>query len=318
MPTATKRYIKRTVARLYGMIEGITIDCKLNEKEISSLYNWMESHIFLINIEPFKGLWALLNDILEDQVIDHDEKEELLEWCSEIINERGFLEGFTAVFRTLHGILSGIVADKKITEDEIKGLEDWLLDYEDLKQWWPMNEISAMIKDIMEDGRIDKKEHRRLSEYFHDFVELPLEHVKIHDEEYMFNRHLRSHSPFFKPIASICKKDPKITFQDNYFCFTGPAVSGSRKDLSSIVKTLGGMATNTIINNLDYLVIGAQSSPAWIYSTYGRKIETAMQKNKFKNQVNIIQEKDFIKAATKKGGIDILPNPKTPPFNLTY
>jgi len=318
MPTATKTYITRTIARLYGIIEGITIDCRLNENEISGLCNWMERHIFLVDVEPFKGLWPLLNDILEDQIIDNDEKEELLEWCSEIINERGFLEGFTSVFRTLHGILGGIAVDKKITGDEIKGLEDWLLDYEAFKQWWPINEISTIVREVLKDGRIDEKEHRLLLEYFHDFAEQPLEHVTLHDKEYMFDRNLKSHSPFFEPIASICEKDPKITFQNNYFCFTGPAVSGCRKDLLNIVKKLGGMTTNTIIKKLDYLVIGAQSSPAWIYSTYGRKIEKFMQKNKIKNQVYLIQEKDFIEAATKAGGMDILPNPKTPPFNLTY
>ena len=318
MPTATKTYITRTIARLYGMVEGLTIDYQLNEKEISGLYNWMESHISLVEVEPFKGLWALLNDILEDQVIDNDEKEELLEWCSEIINERGFLEGLTSVFRTLHGILSGIVADEKITKDELRGLEDWLLDYEDLQQWWPMNEISSMIKEVLKDGKIDKAEHKRLSEYFNDFVEYPLEHVTLHDKEYLTNKHLNCHSPFFKPIASICEKNPEINFQGSYFCLTGPAVSGSRKDLSYMVNKLGGIAANTIVNKLNYLVIGAQSSPAWIYSTYGRKIETVIQKNQSKNNIHIIQEKDFVAAAIKKGGMKILPNPDTPPFSFTF
>jgi len=139
----------------------------------------------LIDTEPFKGLWALLKDILEDQVIDQDEKEELLEWCSEIINERGFLEGFTPVFRALHGILGGIVVDGKVTEDELKSLKDWLLDYEELEQWWLMDEITALIKNVLKDGKIDENEHKKLSEYFNNFAEYPLEHVKIHDEEYL-------------------------------------------------------------------------------------------------------------------------------------
>lgn len=315
MHTASKTYITRTIARLYGMIEGITIDCRLNDMEITRLFNWMETHGFLTDIEPFRGLWSLLNDILEDQVIDSDEKKALLEWCAEALNERGFIEGFTPVLRSIHGILGGILADEKITADELKGLQDWLIDYEKYEDWWPISEISALIKNILKNKLINEKEHKKLSEFFQDFSEHPLEHVKTHDEEYHPGNLLGSHAPFFMPIATICEKNPRIEFHEKKFCFTGPAVSGSRKVLSGIVVQLGGFAHNNIVNGLDYLVIGAQSSPAWAYSTYGRKIESAMQKNKKTKFIHIIQEKDFVRAALDEGGQNFFPKSKAMQFS---
>ncbi len=40
-----------------------------------------------------------------------------------------------------------------------------------------------------------------------------------------------------------------------------------------MVTQSGGIPINSIVKELDYLVIGAQASLAWLYSTCGRKIE---------------------------------------------
>lgn len=318
MPNAINTYFHRTMTRVYGTIEGISIDCRLNEKEIAALYNLMECHLALAEVEPFKGLWNLLNDILADQIIEKSEKEELLEWCADTINERGFLKDSTEIVRTLHGVIGGVVADQKITTDELEGLRDWLIDYEQFQDWFPLNQLSDLIDHVLEDGKIDKKEHEILSGFFKDFSEIPLDKVVLHDDEYMFNKHIKSLSPFFKPISSICEINPSICFKNKKFCFTGPAKTGKRKDLSKIIEQLGGLTSRTVVKDLDYLIIGAQSSPAWAYSTYGRKIETAMERNKKNKSTFLIQEKDFIKAAIQKGGSTILPDPEKPPFILTY
>ena len=318
MPTAATTYFHRTMTRLYGTIEGLTIDCRLNEKEIAALYNWMGRHVALAEHEPFKGLWNLLNDILADQIIDEGEKEELLEWCANTIDERGFLKEFTQIARTLHGVIGGIIADDKITTDELEGLKDWLIDYEQFQDWWPLNQLNELIEHVLEDGKIDKEEHKLLTAFFKDFTETPLDEVILHDNEYVFEKHMRSISPFFQPISSICEINPEICFENKKFCFTGPAKTGKRKDLSSMVEQLGGSCSKAVVKDLNYLIIGAQSSPAWAYSTYGRKIETVMEKNKEKKSVVLIQEEDFINAAIQVGGPDILPDPENPPFILTY
>lgn len=201
MSKATSTYFNRTINRLYGIIEGLTIDCKLNDKEMAALYNWLESHVNLVDVEPFKGLWNILNDILADQIIEVEEKEELLEWCAEAINQRGFLQGPTEIIRTLHGLIGGILADKTITVEELEGLQDWLIDYEQFQDWWPLNELGQLIEHVLEDGKIDKNEHKILLTIFGDFAESSLDTVTLHDEEYMFEDHMKSLSPFFKPIS---------------------------------------------------------------------------------------------------------------------
>jgi len=86
--------------------------------------------------------------------------------------------------------------------------------------------------------------------------------------------------------------------------------------LFKAVEELGGIAHKSIVKGLDYLVIGAQASPAWVYSTYGRKIESVMQKKKNDEScgTQIVNEYDLVCAIKKTGGESILPDPNQPLF----
>ncbi len=316
MSVATRSYIKNAIERLYGIIGGISINYHINDQEIIAMKNWIDTHELMHNLEPFKGLNTILMDILDDGVIDEDERKELLEWCSEILNDHGFLDGYTQIIRRLHGIFSGIMCDSVIKPNELEGLKDWLFDYEDLHGWWPINQLISLINDVLKDGKVDDKEHSTLQQFFTDFEEQVIENPQIHDDEYWLNRHMISPRPVFKPIDSICESCPEIIFNYKKFCLTGPAATGKRKDLFGVIESLGGIPCKNPIMDLDFLIIGAQSSPAWIYSTYGRKIESVMQRKKMNTdcQTQIIKEYDFIQAVKKMGGENIIPDPNQPLF----
>jgi hypothetical protein len=298
-----KAYIQRSIERLYGIIQGIDIDCHINDQEIIALKKWLDTHDALHNEEPFRDLVYLISDILEDGVIDPDERTELSEWCSEALNERGFLGCVTQSMRRLHGVMSGIVCDGKIQAEELTGLQDWLLDYEQMKDWWPFNELKKILDQILADGKVDQEEQQALRDFFLNFTEQVIEDPNIHDNEYWMDPRMISMSPVFKPISIICEPSPAIRFKDKLFCFTGPAASGKRTHLVSVVEQLGGAHRNNPVINLDYLVIGAQASPVWVYSTYGRKIETVIQRKEASSncQTQIIKEVDFVAAVEKRG-----------------
>jgi len=297
MTIATKTYFKRTIERLCGIIEGIAIDYRINGKELGELQKWIESHPAMHDIEPFRGLAALLEDIIADEIFTKEEHNELLEWCSDIINEKGLFDNVAQATMRLHGVCQGIACDKKITLEELESLNDWLLDYEDFKNWWPFNDLTKLIKKISKDNIIDLDEDRELKEFFLDFTETFYDNPEIHDKEYYRDSYMIAPTlNIYKSISSICENNPKIIFENKKFCFTGPAASGKRKDLFETITKHGGYPVKNIVNNLDYLIIGAQASPAWIYSTYGRKIEKVINKNKKGESISIIQEVDFIKA----------------------
>lgn len=299
----TKTYVQRSIERLYGIIQGIDMDCHINDLEVVALKKWLDTHDVLHHEEPFRDLVYLVSDILEDGVVDADERAQLSEWCSNALNEKGFLGCVTQATRRLHGILSGIICDGKVRAEELAGLQDWLMDYEQMKDWWPFNELKNLLDQILADGKVDPEEQQALRDFFSSFTEQVIDDPKIFDNEYWTDPRMISLSPVFKPISIICEPSPVIRFNGKEFCFTGPAASGKRTQLAAAVEQLGGVHRKNPVMSLDYLVIGAQSSPAWVYSTYGRKIEAVKQRKETVPdcRTQIIKEADFVSAITARG-----------------
>lgn len=63
-----------------------------------------------------------------------------------------------------------------------------------------------------------------------------------------------------------------------------------------MIESAGGIVSENYVKRVNYLVIGALTNKAWIYSTYGRKIETAMHDKKKGMLISIIHEDDLMKA----------------------
>jgi len=295
--TAKITECSRAMDRLYGILTGISADYRLKDKEIAELYNWLNIHEYLHHIHPFAGTVSLLRRCLEDGIIDDDEREDILEWCLKFHD--GVPECVTAGIRRLHGVLHGIAIDERVSEDELHGLKDWLIDYEIFRDYWPFNDVWQLIETIMDDGVVTKKEEAEFLEFCQGFKECVIDDPKIHDPLYS-EAFMKSDSPYLKPFIALCDRNSEIVFSGKAFCFTGPARTGPRRALEDIVELLEGIPYKTVIKNLDYLVIGAQSSPAWAYSTYGRKIEKVIEFRKSGQEISILHENDFIMQASKR------------------
>ncbi len=291
--SARVREIDRAKQRLHGILSGISIDYELSDTEIGELQQWLGLHEHLHSVEPFRSVVSMLNRYLEDQVIDADEREELLEWSLQLIDDEPRPPILSSFIRRFHGILQGIAIDRKITDEEITGINDWLLDNEDLRTQWPFSDAFELVDRILDDGVVSDQERAEFMEFCRNFSEEPIDYPVIHDEEYL-NEFMRTDSPICKPITYICDRESMIVFEGKSFCFTGPAKAGPRKLFRGIVEKLGGIFKNSITKDLNYLVIGAQSSPSWYYTTYGRKIETVMEERKDGRQTTILFEDDFL------------------------
>jgi hypothetical protein len=250
--------------RLHGLLVGISADYELKDKEIAELHNWLNIHEHLHHLHPFADTVNLLERCLEDGIIDEDEREDILAWCLNFHD--GVPRCVTAGIRRLHGVLHGIAIDNKVSEDELHGLKDWLLDFEIFKDQWPFNDVWSLVETILEDGVVTKEEEADFLKFCEEFKECVIDDPKVHDPIYD-ESFMQSDSPYLKSFTALCDRECQIQFAEKGFCFTGPAKTGPRKKLMKIVKSLEGIPYNTVIKNLDYLVIGAQSSPAWAYST---------------------------------------------------
>lgn len=163
-----------------------------------------------------------------------------------------------------------------------------------MKSTEPFSTIIKMVNRIIEDGVIDEYEKEELKRFFTGFVERKIDDPKIQDEIYGKDFML-NYSQVFKPFTALYDRYCEISFKNRKFCFTGPASTGPRKKLNQMVKAVDGIPVGSVSETLDYLVIGAQSSPCWVYSTYGRKIEKAINYQKAGVPLTILHENDFIR-----------------------
>lgn len=117
----------RSLETLRGLLGGLSIDHQLNDTEIAYLQGWLEMHCNLELRPPFNEVFWLVQRILKDDVIDPDEREELLEFCQVFSDPLSYsAQCVRDSVRRLHGMLAGLVADSVLSNEEVLDLADWL------------------------------------------------------------------------------------------------------------------------------------------------------------------------------------------------
>jgi NAD-dependent DNA ligase len=292
--TGQRTYAERTISRLQGILSGIAADKKMNNLEIAGLYRWLNENEFLREQYPFHELTDMIDEVLSDGIIDEDERDDLLTWCRDYTDANSLLKTVeTEAARQLHGFLHGIVIDNKVNDQEVYGLREWLQAFSEYKTIWPFSEIWNLLEAILADGIVDEEERQYLIDFCMEFSERPIDAAVIHDDIYK-KRFMKNNAPILKPVTALCDQVTKIAFESNTFCLTGPAKAGKRGEIEHSIERAGGTIRPRVDKSLNYLVIGANSSPCWVYSTYGRKIEQAMQLRQNGNQPLILYEDTFI------------------------
>lgn len=274
--------IDRAMHTLEGLVSGIAIDFKVNDKELSALTGWIASYRQYANRHPFNEVIGRLNEILADGILDDDEKADILWLCNKFSTENSFFSQVSSDMQRLQGILSGIAADGKITVAELKGLNEWLYEHEHLKTCWPYDELEALIIAVLKDGVIDDAEHAALLAFFREFTIAPgHKAVKLPEK----NSELL--------IGGVCAVCPEIQFLRQKFCFTGTSTRMTRDELAQQVANFGGTFSRGLTQTVNFLIVGADGNPCWAYACYGRKVEQAVSFRKKGLPIVIVHENDY-------------------------
>lgn len=276
----SKARLDKAINSLLGILEGITIDSLLNEKETGYLGSWLLEHEEYAQRHPFNELLPVVAKAIQDNVLSAEEHQEVT-WLCEQFRSTKYYSNFVADLQRLQSILSGISADGKISKEELYGLSDWLTEHEHLKSCYPYDEIESLIVSVLADQKIDAQEHQDLIHFFQDFST-----VKPKDNA----------DDGAVTVIGICAVDPQIVFLNSLFCFTGEARSKPRSELSSLVIARGGEVSKDVIRKVNYLVVGSAGNPCWKYACYGLKIEKAVNLRKQGHPIVIVHENDFLDA----------------------
>lgn len=188
---------------------------------------------------------------------------------------------FTKAVENLLGICTGMVADNHLHDDEIRFLDLWLHQHHDITTAWPGSVIASRVRAVLADGIITADERQHLFDTLAGIVGFQLPDTGAAESG----------------VAAIpFDDDPSIWFDGRSFCFTGNFLYGTRADCERAILKRGCLVRDSITRNLEYLVVGSLIEPSWAHSTYGRKIEKAIDYINKGYGIAIVSERQWTEA----------------------
>jgi NAD-dependent DNA ligase len=160
----------------------------------------------------------------------------------------------------LLGFIQGILADGEVSEAETIALAAWTLKHSEIVCDWPVNVLAGRLNRIFADGRVDEAEREDLRTLL----------VEILGE----NENPLVTSSTRLPLSMPA---PDVIFDQNVFVLTGKFAFGPRRVCEAEVLALGGKTSDHVTLQTSYVVIGSVGSRDWIHSSWGRKIEKAVE-----------------------------------------
>lgn len=82
----SKHYNKTLVAIqvLRGLLAGLAADGKIKNNEVDGLHMWLKDYDYMSGVHAYDEIASLLHEILEDGVLDNDERDQIMALCKEI------------------------------------------------------------------------------------------------------------------------------------------------------------------------------------------------------------------------------------------
>jgi hypothetical protein len=279
----------RDISELEGLVRGIALDGRIVTAEAEALRFWCCRPRNWHDGGLFREVRTRIQEAVSDGFLDEEERADILHFCERLKNPSSFYSVATSDMQRLHGLLAGIGADGIVSEEELRGLRDWMEGVESLKGTWPYDEVDSVVTHVLSDGRIDENEQKFLAAFTQDFLNA--------------TNGLVLESPYEEDLVrhGICAMQPEVSFRGRLFCVTGSSPRASRLDIEAVVSQLGGRPHPRVVKDLDYLIVAAERNLCWAFSCYGRKVEAAMALRKAGARLTIVHENDFWDAAADHG-----------------
>ncbi|WP_316978823.1 BRCT domain-containing protein [Shumkonia mesophila] len=160
----------------------------------------------------------------------------------------------------LIGLAHGIVADGVVSQAEAEHLQKWLVAHRNALDNPVILPLYERVNAMLVDHRLDDDEARDLLETLEQYAGGDFEIGEV----------VKSST------LPIDRPQPSVGFNGTRFCFTGTFVFGTRGECEAAVVDRGAVA-GSLRRDTTFLVIGMYATDSWIHSSYGRKIEKAVE-----------------------------------------
>lgn len=237
----------RELTLLLGEIKGMLSDLQISPEETEHLKEWYSTHQSLRAKTEGSTVLDLIKTVLSDGVLTVEEAKEIERTLVEITQMFSSSEE-TKATQTLQGIIGGIRADEKLSEEEVVDLQKWLYKNDYLTGHYPYDRIKSAVDSVLEDRIVTSVEQKNL--------------LSLFDE-------------LFNPVKKA--NELTISFEGKEFCLSGDFSHGSKKDVENYISSNGGTVVANVRKKTNYVVVGSYGSAAYSNGNYGTKVKKAME-----------------------------------------
>jgi len=181
----------------------------------------------------------------------------------------------------LLGMVTGIIADENLHDMEIRLLRSWLADNQDVASTWPGSVIARNIEAVLADGVISEQERSHLLQ--------TLKTLAINDFSH-------TGSAEAEVVGLPYSDQDAVSIERSGICHTGVFLHGTREACERLTQAAGGIILPAVSRKAHFLVIGTNVSPNWAQTSYGRKIQQAMQLQQAGHAIRVISERRWLQA----------------------
>jgi hypothetical protein len=278
-----QRNINKALVFLKGYLQGIQADQHLNQYETVYLNLWIKDHFEDQSQADLVLLENQLDTALEDGVITAQEQQGLLNTIDTILHQRdwhlgdddlGLHQAETSTINEFLGFLVGIAVDHQLQPQEIEKLKAWFgnpIVRDELV-------FAPLITSLLECEKTSTPDYSTLLE------------VIIQTSGVQFTN---TGSAMLDSVNAF--EPPKsIEYLGKHICFTGKSELGTRKQWMAFIESQGAVFHTNVTQDVDYLIVGTHGSKDWSHVTYGRKIQTAIQRQKQGQKIQVLTEKQWL------------------------
>lgn len=183
----------------------------------------------------------------------------------------------------LVGLCRGLLSDGAVSGQEAAFLKDWIERHAENAGEYPFNVLYRQLQTALSDGVLDLDEERDLLASLSGLV----------------GGEAAGHgnaSASLSTALPLCHPAPTVVFSSSVFVVTGTFAYGPRRQVVDAIELRGGVPSGNISKKVNYLVIGEVGSQAWRHSSYGRKIEAAVELREAGVPIRIISEPHWLTA----------------------
>lgn len=264
------RVAQRSYNEFIGYAKGIIADNKIDIEEAKQIALWLDANaIYLYDYINTDLLLNTIKHTIEDDIITDEESKELIKFIKYIL----YTDEFSDEIDYILGFMRGISANNIITEKEAKALFNAIKKCED-KTTFPISKVYEYFKNNKD---------------FSDNTEL-LSILKN-----IYGGNLITNAKTSLSCLPVDNPQPDIEFKNKVFTLTGEFAFGTRAQCVKEIEKRGGKFSKNVTQNIHYLIIGSIGSDDWIHSSFGRKIEKALQLKKQEKNIIIISEDHWAK-----------------------